>query len=241
MFELEKEMTPVVTNNLGIFSQRIANHENLALTYELPVKYRLIDMAIAYALPDGYFNNVESYSPLKYINNILMEILSIFYLYPQVTIKRLQKELFMNPDELEKLLYKLIKHKLIKQVSRMSYQINDLVKIDSLGMISIELKLCNWREALGQAEYNLMFSDYSYVALDKARIPNNGVDLIPFFNSRNIGLLSVSDDGNIELLFNPKKNRKIDKRLYTMQRLKILQSIISSQKWYLYSKIGEPK
>lgn len=59
-------------------------------------------------------------------------------------------------------------------------------------IISIEVKVHDWRNAIAQASRNRLFSHKSYVALPKktaTRIMNN-----PIFNTRGIGLLSIDDD-----------------------------------------------
>lgn len=235
MFGLEKDMTPVITSNLVTISDAISTEPEIAFAYELPVKYRLIDIAVVYALPER--ERIESFKSLTNINGILIDVLSVICSYPQVTINRLKKELFMGHEEVQIHLNKLIKYNLVQQVSRLSYQATEWVDLRNLGIISIELKLCNWKEALEQAEYNLLFSDFSYVALDKARITEK--NLISHFKGRNVGLLSVNGNGEIEPLLTPKKNKKFDKRMYIAQRIRILQDMISKQKWQHIKKQEE--
>lgn len=230
MFGLEKDMAPVITSNLETISDAISTKPGIALAYELPVKYRFIDIAIVYALPERYWERIELYKSLTNINGILIEILSVICSYPKITLNRLQKELFMDYEEIKGHLNKLMKYNLIQQVSKTSYKATGWADLGNLGIISIELKLCNWKEALEQAEYNLLFSDFSYVALDKSRISNRQ-DLLTYFQRKNIGLLSVNENGEIEPLLTPKRNKRFDKRLYIAQRIKILQDMLLKQKW----------
>lgn len=234
MFALEKHMTPIITNGLRRLSVALSESiegPTAALALELPVKYRMIDVAIAYALPMSITNDLATLKCFKYLNGFSIGILSQFWLYKKVSIQKLQKELFLDMDIIEKYIQKLLKDNLITQISKNTYSATECKSLKELGLISIEVKLCNWREALEQAEFNLLFSDFSFVALDKSRIPKN-VDITPFFKEKNIGLLIVSTNGEIDPIFIPCKNKRYDKELYISQRIKIIQDLVLQQKWH---------
>ncbi|SEJ54879.1 hypothetical protein SAMN05660742_11035 [Propionispira arboris] len=239
MFVLEKQMTPILTNSLKHLSAALSESiecSSSALALEFPVKYRIIDVAIAYALPDFLTNDISTLKCFKYLNGFSIGILSQFWLYNKVSIQKLQNELFLDQKVIEKYVSKLLKCNLITQVSKNSYTATELKSLKELGLISIELKLYNWKEALEQAEFNLLFSDFSFVALDKSRISDKN-DILPFFKKKNIGLLVVSNNGAIEPLFTPKKNKKYDKNLYVSQRIKIIQGLALQQKWHTIQTI----
>lgn len=229
MFALEKDMTPIVTNN-AIRLTQITNSLKSAVALELPVKYRMIDIAIAYELPDN-LNNTTDLKPFKYLNGCGIGILSLFVSYPKVSLQKMRSELLLEIDVLEKYIQKFLRNNLIIQISKQTYAATEWkFHYNNLGLISIELKLNNWKEALEQAEFNLQFSDFSFVALDKSRIINSK-EMLPFFKEKNIGLLSVSCEGTVETLFTPKKNRKFNRQLYVSQRIKLMQDLVSNQKW----------
>lgn len=232
MFALEKQMTPIVANSLGRLSTVLSKpltKPNAVVALELPVKYRMIDIAIAYALPDS-FNNQNNLLPFKYLNGYGIGILSLFCVYSKVSIQKMKNELLLEKDIIEKYINKFLRSNLIVQVSKQTYKATEWKSLQKLGLISIELKLCNWKEALEQAEFNLAFSDFSFVALDRSRITNSK-EIIPFFKEKNIGLLTVSNNGEMEPLFIPKKNLNYDKQLYVAQRIKIMQDLVLQQKW----------
>ncbi len=57
-------------------------------------------------------------------------------------------------------------------------------------MISIEVKISDWRKALQQAFSNLYVFDYSYVALWHKTVPNVNTAI---FKNLGIGILKVDD------------------------------------------------
>jgi len=234
MFALEKDMTPVVAHSMQqlstILSESIEKFNASALALELPVKYRIVDVVIAYSLPDSIPKDLSGLGGFKYLNGFAIGILSMFLVYKKVSTRRLKNELFLELDVIETYINKLLRYNLITQVSRNTYEATSWKSLSTLGLISIELKLCNWKEAMEQAEFNLSFSDYSFVALDKARI-SSSEEILPYFKQRNIGLLAVCDNGEIESIYIPQKNKNFDRRTYMAQRIKIIQDLALKQKW----------
>ena len=83
----------------------------------------------------------------------------------------------------------------------------DLVTIKKKELVSIEVKISNWRKALQQAYANLYVFDYSYVALWHQTIHN--VDKT-IFEKLGIGILEVNISCE-EILKAEKSNRVISK------------------------------
>ncbi len=71
-------------------------------------------------------------------------------------------------------------------------------------MISIEVKISNWKKALQQAYTNLYVSDYSYVALWHKTIPN--IDRA-IFKNLGIGILEVN--GSCEEIIKAKRSKLV--------------------------------
>lgn len=80
----------------------------------------------------------------------------------------------------------------------------DLVTIKNQKMISIEVKVSNWKKALQQAYANLYVFDYSYVALWHKTIPNVDQTL---FKKLGIGILEVN--GSCEELMKAKRSKLV--------------------------------
>ena len=86
----------------------------------------------------------------------------------------------------------------------------DIVARKRANVITVELKLRNWRGAMEQARLNLRVSDYSYVALQEplARFDNR---LFSEAIQNGIGLLSV--DGSASETLHPHRSTVIQRRL----------------------------
>ncbi|MDV3293516.1 MAG: hypothetical protein LYZ70_04535 [Nitrososphaerales archaeon] len=65
----------------------------------------------------------------------------------------------------------------------------DFVAVKGATVYTAELKLTNWKEALGQAFTNLFYADYSYVALWHKAVRNVDRTL---FEQSGIGLIEVN-------------------------------------------------
>mgnify|MGYP000894038281 CR=1 FL=1 len=237
MFTFEKDMKGLVLKNINdiihLLDDKNYYHRNVAIAFELPVKYRLIDIAIAYGISEKLLENTNQIKSFKYLNNMLITLLSIFSIKPEISIQKLNSEMYLSWDDTIGKLKQLEKLNLIEHVSKFKYRatqwIRDFEKID---IISIELKLYNWREALKQAEYNLLFSDYSFVAIDKDRLPSTS-KITASYGDKNVGLLAVDTNGTIDPLIVPKRNNLYDKKLYAEQRVNILKNISKSKKWLM--------
>lgn len=65
----------------------------------------------------------------------------------------------------------------------------DMVILRNQKLVSIEVKISNWKKALQQAYSNLYVFDYSYVALWHKTVPNVDTDI---FKNLGIGILEVN-------------------------------------------------
>ena len=82
----------------------------------------------------------------------------------------------------------------LKKISRGQYKVVREYKLVTENIISIEAKLKNWQRALHQAIRYKRFSNKSYVLLDKKSI-RPALKNIHTFQKRNIGLMSMDNDG----------------------------------------------
>lgn len=89
-------------------------------------------------------------------------------------------------------------------------------------VVSFELKLKNWREAMRQAFRYRSFSDYSYVVLpdETAKKAYNHVNL---FEKYGIGLISFKEDQYF-ILYRPMQNHPLSQRLREKAETKIKKS-----------------
>lgn len=78
--------------------------------------------------------------------------------------------------------------------------------------IAIEAKLKNWKRAMMQAYRYKWFADYSYVVLD-ANYIKPALENIGLFKEYNVGLLSLSTEGEFQNYFSPHKEKPIDSKM----------------------------
>lgn len=96
---------------------------------------------------------------------------------------------------------------------------------ENIGIISIELKLKNWRRAIKQAFKYRSFSHISYVVLDKNSL-TSAVHNIDYFKKYNIGLAAFNSESGLEILHKPEFSEPFSEQ----QNLKLIQSISSHRK-----------
>ncbi|MFW6130025.1 MAG: hypothetical protein ACOC56_02500 [Atribacterota bacterium] len=80
-------------------------------------------------------------------------------------------------------------------------------------VISIELKLNNWKQALKQAFKYRSFSNYCYIVLDETFL-NRAVKKIDQFIHFNIGLASFNKNNELKIYFTPKNTEPFSKFLF---------------------------
>lgn len=86
-------------------------------------------------------------------------------------------------------------------------------------IITIELKLKNWKRALAQAYKYKSFSDVCYVCMDEKNI-NLVLKHLDMFEKYNIGLITISKNKKVKILFKPDATEPYAKDLYKKANLK---------------------
>ena len=81
-------------------------------------------------------------------------------------------------------------------------------------IITIELKLKNWKRALAQAYKYKSFSDISYVCMDQKNI-SPALEHIEMFKKYNIGLITIDNKNIIKVYHKPKIKKAYSQQLYT--------------------------
>lgn len=241
-FLLERNMTPIIQNNIDniLFNTKISNFsDSILMALELPVHYRMIDVAIALLDSSEAYNlyDCTSLKQLKNLNSKDLDILSMIHAHKKSSIHLLKNYLGIDIGELHKILDKLIKLNLVIKLSKYTYTLSDWTNIFPKKLVSIELKLAKWQEALEQGIYNLRFSDFSFVALDEEQIPHNK-NIEKFFIDSNVGLIYVNSNGNVRSPFIPKQNNILDYYMKSFQQIKLLKDIAcNNNKWSNITRI----
>ncbi|MHA2894289.1 hypothetical protein [Bacillus thuringiensis] len=235
-FKLESEMIPFLEQNIEKILKHKSN-EQLVVSKELPVNYRMIDFAIAVIDYDKRLKEGHYKTALKRISMEELDVLSNFYSHKKqkgkVTIQYLKKRLRMSPQVIKEIyLDKFIKLGLIEKISPYSYAPTGWGDFEVKSVVAIEAKLSKWHEALLQAKDNLTFADYSYVALDAdTRITE---EIKEEFFIANIGIIAVNGNGSINIIQKPKKNKIFNESDYKLQRIRLCRDLLcENSKWYI--------
>ncbi len=86
-------------------------------------------------------------------------------------------------------------------------------------IITIELKLKNWKRALAQAYKYKSFSDISYVCMDEGNI-NSVLKHLDMFKKYNIGLITISKNKKVKIFYKPNITEPYVKALYEKAEMK---------------------
>ena len=73
---------------------------------------------------------------------------------------------------------------------------------ESKKIITIEVKLKNWKRALRQAYKYRSFSDIAFICMDEKNI-NPALKNIELFKKSNIGLISINDKNEVKIHYEP--------------------------------------
>ena len=147
--------------------------------------------------------------------------------------------IFKSEDEMSKIFESFILSKIadnsifvLKEIKGL-FGIPDFVLIDNLKnhinyIISIELKLRNWKRALNQAFRYRAFSNESYVILDEHYI-ELGLKNIEYFKKFNIGLGSINLNSEIKIFYKPLITRPYSTKFNSILEKYFLNSIDNSK------------
>jgi hypothetical protein len=83
----------------------------------------------------------------------------------------------------------------------------DIVAKRRSEVIAVELKLHDWKKAMGQACLNLRVSDYSFIALPEPMW--NRIDRRIYYMSFNYGIGLLSVDGVARQIMRPERSKRI--------------------------------
>lgn len=132
----------------------------------------------------------------------------------KVSLENVQRITGIRQNEVRKSLDRLVDYYFIKKVDSF-FELNNKYKLPFKKSIAFEAKLSNWKRAITQAYRYKWFADYSYVVMDEAHA-NPAIRNLSQFENYNVGLLTISVDGNVKTHYRPKKQLPIDP---TMQML----------------------
>jgi hypothetical protein len=209
MIKLEKDMKPIVSKLMEYFETDI-------VVEELRAGIGIADMVFVKKNSNNtndilFDNYLDAYYYVKYIENVSS--------FTKKDLIKLRKKSI----EIERFIKKLVKLGYIEE-NNGEYIIRKKYTPSSSNIISIELKLKDWKGAVNQAIRYKEYSYQSYVALLEEYVKNVDLEL---FKEYNIGLISVNDE-SAKVILEPKlKKPKLKEASYYLSDSIIREKTIS--------------
>jgi predicted transcriptional regulator len=125
---------------------------------------------------------------------------------------------------IKKSLSKLMLDSYVKEIDTF-YKLGRIYKSSLSDSIAIEAKLKNWKRALQQAYRYKWFASTAYVVLDNKSI-SAAIQSIDLFKKMNVGLASITKKGEVSILYKPKKEKPVDKKMEMLLNERVL-SVLS--------------
>ncbi len=139
----------------------------------------------------------------------------------------LQESLGLSIHTIKKHVRDLLKVGIIEKTSSNLLKLSKGFNIPKVEIWAFELKLNNWKRAFYQAQRYRGFSHNIVVVMPNGRL-NAAKDNIGSFLRLNVGLASLSKNGDLEFISKPKKERPSSKGHYLYSLGKILTEYIES-------------
>lgn len=212
-FKTEKGLVSLFRENIDLFFKI---EENPIVLEEVGLGFGIADLVIS------ELNSLETTLNREPLNLVDINIYKLIEKKKKVTIDLVSEKTRCNKRQINSSLEKLIKGNFI-QKEDMYYVFTNKYELSFKRSIAIEAKLKNWKRALMQAYRYKWFADYSYVVLDNAHI-KTALENIELFKRYNIGLISISSDGNIFKHNMPKKQKPLDIKMQILLSETIIYS-----------------
>lgn len=218
-FQLESELVKVLLKGLPGPLTSLARAPRFAIARELPVSSRVLDVAIACFTTD-ICERLDTFRGLSALRLSEIDTLArILELRPNSLARSLS-----GSEALCQLVLKLERRGFVERKGGGAVAFTRWTKDLPPKLIAIEAKLSRWEEALEQAKFHAIHSDYSYVALDEFCFQQNPDEIRSGFLTAKIGLLTVSVSGKVRIQI-PGSKLRPDKVHNNFQKLRALRDI----------------
>lgn len=221
-FRLESELVQVLLKQLPTPFSRLLGKYQVGVATELPVNARIVDIVLVGFSQESFQD--ESVKSLNALSQRDLDVLAAFARRKTWSPAALAAELFLDSQNLERLIEPQIRRGLVKRFKTGSLGVTGWPGILPPCMIAIEAKISRWEEALQQALRHTSFADYSLVAMDEACLRGSEVKASAACREARIGLITVRPDGGIKFLA-PCLKHVGTVRERTLQRLRAIREL----------------
>lgn len=134
--------------------------------------------------------------------------------------------------------YNYLKYNILKGLEAAGYikriDWNSYIKIENYKsfckeLIAVELKISDWKRAVYQALMNQCFANESYIALCEKYL-KRATRRIRDFETKGIGIFSISDKGEIDLILTAKNDKPTSNNRHRMLLERFWQRLINEPK-----------
>jgi len=174
----------------------------------------LEEVNLGFGIADLVISELSNFQQLTNrvpLNSVDVGVYKIIEKEKKVTLESVTMITKCNKRQINDSLDKLIEGSYIQKYDSY-YTFSNKYELSFKKSIAIEAKLKNWKRALMQAYRYKWFADYSYVVLDHAHM-KSAVDNLSLFKQYNIGLVTISTDGEFIKHFVPYKEKPIDTKM----------------------------
>jgi DNA-binding Lrp family transcriptional regulator len=188
--------------------------ENTRMLEEVGLGFGFADLVIAELKESLSLPKREKLSPID------INVYQVVSRKKKVSLENVKRITGIRQNEVRKSLERLVDDCFIKKIDSY-FELNVKYKLPFKKSIAFEAKLSNWKRAITQAYRYKWFADYSYVVMDEAHA-NQAIRNLSQFENYNVGLLTISVDGNIKTYYRPQKQLPIDPAMQMMFSEEIL-------------------
>lgn len=181
---------------------------NTRILEEVGVGFGIADLVIA------ELKESQNFEIRKKLNSVDINVYQIVHRKRIVTLEHMTNITGVRQNEVKKSLDRLIEYCYVKKVDSL-FELQNKYELPFKKSIAFEAKLRNWKRAFTQAYRYKWFADYSYVIMDEAHA-KPAIENILQFKNYNVGLLTLSVDGNLKMYHRPKKQPPVDPAMQMM-------------------------
>lgn len=208
-FNAESELVETLKTSL----KKIYNRNNIQIFEEVSLGYGVADIVIS------DFKNQPNEPKEQSLELLDITVYSIILKSSDFSIFDLSRITRCSLKNVSKSVEKLlVRGYILKQEDK--FFINKSYELPFRNNFAIEAKLKDWKRALKQAYRYKWFAEYSYVVLDKHN-SKSALKNIDCFKKYNVGLASISPDGNLNRHFNPTREKPCDPKMQILFSEKI--------------------
>lgn len=181
---------------------------NTRMMEEVGMGFGIADLVITELKESLVFETREKLNPVD------ISVYQIVRRKRKVSLEHMKSVTGVRQNEVTKSLNRLIEYCYVKKVDSL-FELHHKYELPFKKSIAFEAKLRNWKRAFTQAYRYKWFADYSYVIMDETHA-KPAIENILQFKNYNVGLLTLSVNGNIITYHRPKKQPPVDPAMQMM-------------------------